>query len=191
MNRSRLRLGARLAAHAFCARTVQILDSGTLILEGGYLLEDSVRLVLGTDGHSAALGTVVLGHDVVVRAGSVISADGGTVSIGDNTYVGFQCILLGGPAGLRIGSDVMFGPQCLVVANDHGLRRDALFRKQALTSKGISIADNVWVSGHVTIVDGVSVGSGCVIAAGSVVTRDVPSGVLVGGVPARILRELS
>ena len=191
MNRSRRRAGLPEAAHAFCAKTVRLRRRGALILEGGYLLEDDVELIMGTDGHSKVDGTIVLGHNVAIRSGSVISADGGTVRVGDNTYVGYHSVLLGGPAGLRIGSHVMIGPHCLVAANNHGMRRDRLFREQDPTSKGITIADNVWVAGNVTVVDGVTIGTGSVIAAGSVVTRDVAPHMLAAGVPARVIREIT
>jgi acetyltransferase-like isoleucine patch superfamily enzyme len=190
MNRSRARVGLPPATNAFCARTVRLRQRGSLTLEGGYLLEDDVELIMGTDGRSPVHGSIVLGHNVALRSGTVISADGGTVRIGESTYVGFRCVLLGGEAGLRIGAHVMFGPHCLVVANNHGRRRDQLFQRQPISSKGISIADNVWVAGHATILDGVAIGTGSVIAAGSVVTRDVPPGVLAAGVPARVVRAL-
>jgi acetyltransferase-like isoleucine patch superfamily enzyme len=190
MNRSRARAGLAPATNAFCARTVRLRRRGTLRLEGGYRLEDGVELIMGTDGTSPVHGSIVLGHNVTLRSGTIISADGGMVCIGEHTYVGFRCVLLGGAAGLRIGSQVMFGPHCLVAANNHGTRRGRPFRQQPLTSKGITIADNVWVAGHATILDGVTIGTGSVIAAGSVVTRDVPPGVLAAGVPARVVRDL-
>lgn len=191
MNRSRARAGLPRATHAYCARSVRLRYRGTLVLEGGYRLEDNVELIMNGDGRSKRFGSIVLGHDVALRSGTVISADGGTVCIGERTYVGFQCVLLGGPAGLRIGAGVMLGPQCLIAANNHGTHRDQPFQEQPLISKGITIADNVWIGGHVTIVDGVSIGTGSVVAAGAVVTRDVPPRVLVAGVPSRMIRELS
>jgi acetyltransferase-like isoleucine patch superfamily enzyme len=55
--------------------------------------------------------------------------------------------------------------------------------------RGIHVGDDVWFGANVTVLDGVTVGSGAVVAAQSVVTRDVPAGVVVGGVPARPLRN--
>jgi acetyltransferase-like isoleucine patch superfamily enzyme len=191
INRGRRGASLSPAVHAYCARSVRIRNDGDLILEGGYRIEDNVELILGTDGHGSSCGKVVLGNNVVVRSGCVLSADGGVVRLGAETYIGYQCVLLGGTNGLAVGARVMFGPQCLVVANNHGLRSDVDFGKQSPTSAGITIADNVWIGGHATIVDGVTIGSGSVVAAGAVVTRDVADRTLVAGVPARVVRELA
>ena len=191
INHSRSGAGLPPVKYATCARSVRLRGQGQLVLTGGYHLDENVELVMGTDGHSESVGSIILGSDVILRSGCVISADGGTVSIGDRTYLGPHSVLLGGREGIAIGSDVMFGPQCLVVASNHGFSPEEPFVGQSLTSSGVTIADNVWVGGHTTIVDGVSVGSGSVVAAGAVVTRDVPPTTLVAGVPARVLREIA
>jgi serine acetyltransferase len=190
MNWSRRRAGLPPAAYAYCAKTVRLREHGVLTLQGGYLLEEYVELIMGTDGHATIPGSITLGHDVVLRSGTILSADGGCLEIGASTYVGFGCVLLGGSAGLRIGSQVMFGPGCLVAANNHGMVPGRPFQEQPPTSRGITIADNVWIGGHVTIVDGVSIGTGSVIAAGAVVTRDIGSSVLAAGVPACVVKTL-
>jgi acetyltransferase-like isoleucine patch superfamily enzyme len=191
INRGRRSASLSPAVHAYCARSVRIQNDGDLILEGGYRIEDNVELILGTDGHGSSCGKVVLGNNVVLRSGCVVSADGGEVRLGDETYVGYQCVLLGGTSGLVLGARVMVGPQCLMVASNHGLRPDVDFSRQPPTSAGISIADNVWIGGHATILDGVTIGSGSVVAAGAVVARSVAPRTLVAGVPARVVRELA
>jgi acetyltransferase-like isoleucine patch superfamily enzyme len=62
--------------------------------------------------------------------------------------------------------------------------------EQGITAEGIVIEDDVWIGSGAVITDGVRVGKGAVVAAGAVVTRDVPPHTVVGGVPARVLREI-
>jgi acetyltransferase-like isoleucine patch superfamily enzyme len=70
-------------------------------------------------------------------------------------------------------------------------RTDLLIRDQFTTDRGITIEPNVWVGTHVSILDGVTVGTGSIVAAGAVVTHDVPPSSIVGGVPAKVLRTLA
>src|SRR5690625_2434633 len=60
--------------------------------------------------------------------------------------------------------------------------------RQPLTSRGITIGDDVWIGSHVVVLDGVTVGDRAVLAAGAVVTKDVPAGAVVGGNPARLIQ---
>jgi acetyltransferase-like isoleucine patch superfamily enzyme len=67
---------------------------------------------------------------------------------------------------------------------------DRPFIEQGITAQGIVIEDDVWLGAGVVVTDGVRIGRGAVVAAGAVVTNDVPPHTVVGGVPARIIREL-
>src|SRR5699024_6569850 len=60
--------------------------------------------------------------------------------------------------------------------------------RQPITARGVTIGDDVWIGSHVVILDGVHIGSKAVVAAGAVVTKDVPHGMVVGGNPARVIR---
>ncbi|MCX7670135.1 MAG: acyltransferase, partial [Anaerolineae bacterium] len=65
------------------------------------------------------------------------------------------------------------------------------FVEQGITAEGITIEDDVWIGAGAIITDGVHIGRGAVVAAGAVVTQDVPAHTVVGGVPARVLREIT
>jgi acetyltransferase-like isoleucine patch superfamily enzyme len=88
-----------------------------------------------------------------------------------------------------IGNNVMIASSASIVGFNHGFERhDVPMHSQPLTIKGITIDDDVWVGTQAVILDGVHVGAHSIIAAGAVVTKDVPDYAIVGGNPARVLR---
>lgn len=106
------------------------------------------------------------------------------IAIGDGTVVGFDCFL-GGEGGLTIGSQVNLSSYTVILGGDHDMD-SADFRP---VRKPTVIEDYAWVATRVTIVGGIRIGRGAVVAAGSVVIRDVPPYHVVAGVPARKIKE--
>lgn len=111
---------------------------------------------------------------------------GHNISFGDNVFLNFNVVMLDcGP--IRIGSNVLVGPAVQFYAATHPL--DADTRRTGLEyGSSITVEDDVWIGGGAIILPGVTIARGSVIAAGSVVTRDVPPAVVVAGNPARVLR---
>ncbi|HEX8631322.1 MAG TPA: acyltransferase [Catenuloplanes sp.] len=89
---------------------------------------------------------------------------------------------------VEAGDGVRIGAHTSILGFNHGIDPDVPVFRQPLTSKGVTIGDDVWVGAHVVVLDGVRVGDHAVLAAGAVVTRDVPAGAVVGGNPARVIR---
>jgi acetyltransferase-like isoleucine patch superfamily enzyme len=113
---------------------------------------------------------------------------GGTgIRLGRNVFINQNCTFydLG---GLSIGDDVMIGPNVSLITSGHPL--DPLLRRRCVTAKPIVIERNVWIAAGATVIGGVTVGENAVIAAGAVVTKDVPPNTLVGGNPARVIRHV-
>lgn len=106
------------------------------------------------------------------------------ISFGTDVLLSHQAFLQGA-GGLSFGSRIMVGPRASFITAGHDLAT------REPTSAPISIEDGVWVGANATILPGVTVGQGSVVAAGAVVTRDVPPNVVVGGVPARVLSGTS
>lgn len=112
---------------------------------------------------------------------------GAEIRIGNNVFINQNCTFydLG---GLDIGDDVMIGPNVSIITTGHPLEPSQ--RRAVTIGKPIVIERNVWIAAGATIIGGVTVGENSVVAAGSVVTRDVPPNTLVGGNPARIIRAI-
>jgi maltose O-acetyltransferase len=93
-------------------------------------------------------------------------------------------------APVNIGNNVMIGPNVDIYTVNHPLTASG---RQAYLAQGspVKIGNDVWIGGKVTITPGVSIGNNVVVAAGAVVTKDVPDNVLVGGVPARVIKPLA
>lgn len=113
---------------------------------------------------------------------------GGNISIGQKVFFNFNCVILD-VAPVVIGSRTMFGPAVQIYAATHPL--SAAKRRTGLElGKPIEIGDDVWIGGGSIICPGVSIGSGTSIGAGSVVTKDIPDGVLALGNPCRVIRDI-
>lgn len=116
------------------------------------------------------------------------TAGGDEIRVGRNVFINQNCTLydLG---GLHIADDVMIGPNVSLITAGHPLEPS---RRRAVTiGKPIVIERNVWIAAGATIIGGVTVGENSVIAAASVVTRDVPANTLVAGNPARVIRSIA
>ncbi len=113
---------------------------------------------------------------------------GYNVHTGKSVFFNFNCVILD-VMKVHIGNHVLIGPNVQIYTATHPL--DAKTRNSWLEfAKPVSIGNNVWIGGSAVICPGVSIGDGAVIGAGAVVTKSVPENVLVGGNPAKIIREI-
>ncbi len=109
------------------------------------------------------------------------------VEIGNDVYLASGSWIQG-VGGVRIDDEVMFGPYTIVASNNH-TKKEGSYRFGAPRPGTVVLERGAWTGAHVCITAGVRVGTGAACAAGAVVTRDVPPHAIVGGVPARVLRE--
>jgi len=109
------------------------------------------------------------------------------LSIGDNSGIGISSEI-NGP--VTIGKNVMMGPEVVIYTSGHRFDRiDIPMMEQGSTdTEPVIIGDDVWIGRRVIIMPGVRIGTGCVIGAGAVVTKNVPDYSVVGGVPAKIIK---
>lgn len=106
-------------------------------------------------------------------------------TFGENVFVNQGCTFMD-KGGIRIGNGVMIAPKVSLITGGHPL--PLAERREYLSFAPIVIEDDVWIGAAAVITQGVTLGAGSVVAAGSVVTRDVPAGTLVAGVPAQVVK---
>ena len=128
-------------------------------------------------------GTVSLGDRVFLHRFVKLSAYGGKIEIGNNSYIGDRTEIHAGEL-VKIGNNVNIAWDCNILDRDYHA-----FESDKEVIKPVVIEDNVWIGVRSTILKGVTIGEGAVVVAGSVVTKSVPAKCLVGGNPAKVIKE--
>lgn len=114
--------------------------------------------------------------------------DHGTgILLGENVFINYNAVMLDG-GFIRIGNDVKIGPNCQFYTPNHPMNYMER-RKPQETAYPITIGDDCWIGGGVVICPGITIGHRCIIAAGSVVNKDIPDDSLVAGVPAVVKKR--
>lgn len=111
------------------------------------------------------------------------------IELGSHVRIQPFCALWASPnSKIIVGQYTGIGPGTVIFSSNHQFVPGIPYHKQPWTEKTVTIGRDVWVGARCVILPGVTIGEGAVIAAGSVVTKDVPAGAVVGGVPARIIK---
>ncbi|MEA2625092.1 MAG: hypothetical protein QOD06_1137 [Candidatus Binatota bacterium] len=164
-------------------RSVTVRHPSKISIGSGSVIDDYALLnALGGDDSE-----IVIGDRALVGRGSVIKTRGGRIVLEDGADLSHNVRLTTGEL-IRIGKHVLLGPNCCIGGTDHRIDdTETPIAFQGLRYKGgVVIEDDVWLGINVTVLDGVRIGAGSVVAAGAVVTRDLPPGSLARGIPARI-----
>ena len=111
---------------------------------------------------------------------------GKNIKIGKRVFINSGCCFQD-QGGIEIGDEVLIGQQVVIATLNHDLNPE---KRASMTPKPVKIGNKVWIGAHATILPGVTIGDGAVIAAGAVVTKNVPPNTVVGGVPAKIIKEI-
>jgi acetyltransferase-like isoleucine patch superfamily enzyme len=135
-------------------------------------------------------GPVELADNVHLYGDTFINTgEGGSICIGADSHVQQRCYFSAFLGRIQIGCRAEIAPNCGFYAHNHGVALGKSIREQPLSTKGgLVIEDDVWLGFGVVVLDGVRVGNGAVIAAGSVVTVDIPENAIASGNPARVIR---
>lgn len=113
---------------------------------------------------------------------------GNGIVLGENAFLNYNCVVLDG-GYVRIGAHTRIGPNCQFYTPQHPM--DAIERREDKeTAYPITIGEDCWLGGNVVVCPGVTIGDRCIIAAGSVVTRDIPADTMAAGCPAIVKKSL-
>ena len=129
-----------------------------------------------------------LGNYSVVESFACINNAVGDVQIGDYTRIGLHNTVIG---PVKIGNHVNLAQGITVTALNHNFTdSNKRIDEQGISTNAVSIEDDVWIGANAVILPGVTIGNHCVVAAGAVVTKDVPPHSLVAGVPAKVIKQI-
>jgi acetyltransferase-like isoleucine patch superfamily enzyme len=172
------------------ARQQTMLIRGTLTraLMAGFL-EGGRGLSVGRNVALVVYGEIAFGDDVTLADGCALEVGpNGRLVLGDNSFVGRHSVIRA-ERSIELGSHCIIAEHCTVRDQDHLVDPDERRNEKAAQTAPIVLERNVWIGAGVRVLKGVRVGEGTVVAANAVVRGDVPPGVVVGGIPARILRS--
>lgn len=168
---------------------VRLRFANHIHLGHGAYLDQGVYLHACPQGIQIGANTLVM-HGAVLHVYNFRNIPHSGITIGCDSLIGEYSVIRG-QGGVHIGDRVYTSPHTQIIAVDHVFSDpERPFTEQGITARGILIEDDVWIGSGAIITDGVRVGQGAVIAAGAVVTQDVPAHAVVGGVPARIIKEI-
>lgn len=191
-----------IGLRAFAYRLLMRMD-GIVAIETGVRLRFADHIWLGKNVyldqncylHACPQG-IEIGDNSLVMHGSILhvynfrSLPHAFIRIGRDSLIG-EYNVLRGQGGITIGNRVYTSPLVQLLAVNHVYRDPSLpMVEQGITAEGIIIEDDVWIGAGAIVTDGVRVGKGAVVAAGAVVTKDVPPYSVVGGVPARVIKQI-
>ncbi|MCL5999507.1 MAG: acyltransferase [Chloroflexi bacterium] len=169
---------------------VRLRFANHIHLGRGSYIDQGVYIHACPDGVTIGPRTFVM-HGSILHVYNFRGLPHAGIFIGADSLIG-EMNVIRGQGGVRIGDRVYTSPLVQIIAVNHIFDDpDRPFVEQGITAEGIVIEDDVWIGSGAVITDGVRVGKGAVVAAGAVVTKDVPPHTVVGGVPARLLKEIS
>lgn len=135
-------------------------------------------------------GTIEIGDNTEIMDGCKIWTYGGHIKIGEGCSINPNTIIYGQSKTI-IGNNVLIAGQTMIIPSNHRFQdKSKLIKEQGVDERGIVIEDNVWIANGCTILDGVVIKSGSVVAAGAVVNKTVDNFQVVGGVPAKKIKDI-
>ena len=184
------RLMLRMDGTAAIERNVRLRFASLIRLGQGSYLDEGVYIHACPAGIEIGPNTLVM-HGAVLHVYNFRNLPHAGIRIGRDSLIG-EYTVIRGQGGVTVGDRVYTSPHTQIIAVNHVFDDpERPFIEQGITAQGIVIEDDVWLGSAAVVTDGVRIGRGAVVAAGAVVTRDVPAHTVVGGVPARVLREIN
>jgi len=173
-----------------CDRHVRVLFPRHLKTGRAFSVEEGVMIIaLSKRGIVFGDRCTVGRFAYIATTNPLIGEPGEGLKVGDHSNIG-PYSYIGCSGFIEIGHHVMMGPRVNLLSEQHNFDDpDAPMKSQGINRSFIRIEDDCWIGANSTILAGVTIGRGSIIAAGAVVTKDVPPYSVAGGVPARIIRQ--
>ncbi len=183
------RLILHMQGWAAIENNVRLRYASCIRLKNGAYLDQGTYLHGSPQGIEIGENTIVM-HGAVLHVYNFRGLPHAGIFIGRDSLVGEYSVIRG-QGGVKIGDRVYTSPFTQILAVNHVYTDpNRPFVDQGITAQGIVIEDDVWLGAGAIITDGVHIGRGAVVAAGAVVTKDVAAYTVVGGVPAKLIREI-
>lgn len=133
---------------------------------------------------------ITLGNELQLKDGAHLTARSGQIVIGNRVAIGARCEFAATLADIVIGDCCRIAGEVYLATGNHRFARaDQLIMEQGCSFESVRIGRDCWIGRRAMVLPGVSIGDGCVVAAGAIVTRDVPALSVVAGVPARVIKQ--
>ena len=173
-----------VGSHVSLRNLSQIYAKGTLVIE-------DYAEIQGLSRQGIIFGEKVsIGRFAMIRPSGYYGREiGEGLRMGNNSNIGAYCYI-GCSGKIEIGNNVLMGPRVSILAENHNFSdTEQPMKRQGVTREPIVVEDDCWIASGSIILAGVTIGKGSIVAAGSVVTKDVPPYSIVAGSPARIIRN--
>lgn len=173
----------------FVGKHVSLVERKKIKIGCKTKIHDYVQIdALSENGVSIGYNCVIGEGTSIICTGSLASIGVG-IKIGNRTTFGQNCFF-GAAGGIIVGNDVIAGQNIRFHSENHNYKDlNLLIREQGVSHKGIVIGNNCWIGSGAVFLDGSKVGNGCVVAANAVVTKEFKDNVVIGGIPAKIIRK--
>lgn len=173
-----------LGKNAVIGRNVCLRQPRKVSIGNGSVIDDNSRITVA--GSMDAF--IRIGNKVFLGPYTVCSSRNAFIDIYDYTSIGSHCRIASMGGKIQIGEYVMIGAFCYLGGGNHSIENinKPMARQEFKSKGGVTLEDDVWLGGHVTVLDGVTIGRGTVVGACSLVTRDIPPYSIAFGIPAKV-----
>jgi len=184
------RLILSIEGNAAIEKNIRLRFANNIRLGNGSYLDENVYLHACPSGIEIGENSLLM-HGAILHVYNFRDLPNAGIKIGKDCLIS-EYTVIRGQGGVTIGDRVYTSPNTQIVAVNHVFDDpERPFIHQGITAQGIRIEDDVWLGTNAVITDGVQIGKGAVVAAGAVVTKNVPAHTIVAGVPAKVIKKIN
>ena len=173
----------------FIGRRVKVMHGYKITAGKNLILEDNVSINALSENGIILGNNVSIARDSILFCTGIIAYRGKGITIGDRTGISARAYFAG-QGGITVGNDVIMGPNVQIFSENHNFSDlNSTIKEQGVTKQAVIIGNNCWLGGGTTVLAGVIIGDGCIVAAGSVVTKSFPANSVIAGIPAKLVKN--